>query len=323
MFAEVGHDERQEVMDLLNKCYDVETGNTGLAFKNTPRILGLEDLDRYLSRLKTAKTDDGVIVGVVGVVEGEDGLTADIGPLAVSPGHQGQGVGGWILTTLEHQYPVTMVGVVSCRSDVLPWYERRGYRDYDELPLIQAGVVQEQELTRSHLTYIKKQKINKFVSTMLRISERSEDDKLETIVAVINEAFSTRICEVDNIMKSDTNTRIKSTDELKDEKIIVAKIVDQIVGVVCTHEEDGYGIVRMMSVLPQLQGHGIASQLLQELENLYEKTKLTIVTCKRDVLGEFYERRGYQRVREKIFNEKNFRRRHSSCNFYIYEKCLK
>ena len=52
---------------------------------------------------------------------------ADIGPLAVASSHQGQGLGSRILAALEAEHPVTGVGVVSCRSDILPWYDKRGY----------------------------------------------------------------------------------------------------------------------------------------------------------------------------------------------------
>ena len=60
---------------------------------------------------------------------------ADIGPLAVSASHQGRGLGSRILTQLEAEHPVTGVGVVSCRSDILPWYERRGYRTTGQVKL--------------------------------------------------------------------------------------------------------------------------------------------------------------------------------------------
>ena len=44
-------------------------------------------------------------------------------------------MGSLILASLEAEHPVTGVGVVSCRSDILPWYTRRGYTTYMELPL--------------------------------------------------------------------------------------------------------------------------------------------------------------------------------------------
>ena len=41
---------------------------------------------------------------------------ADIGPLAVRQGYQRQGIGAKIMSSLEQEFPVTAVGVVSCRS---------------------------------------------------------------------------------------------------------------------------------------------------------------------------------------------------------------
>ena len=72
-----------------------------------------------------------------------DGLTldtlqtgvADIGPLAVAASHQGQGLGSRILAALEAEHPMTGVGVVSCRSDILPWYDKRGYITYSAAKL--------------------------------------------------------------------------------------------------------------------------------------------------------------------------------------------
>ena len=69
-----------------------------------------------------------------GVQSAQTGV-ADIGPLAVSASHQGRGLGSRILSQLEAEHPVTGVGVVSCRSDILPWYERRGYRTTGQVKL--------------------------------------------------------------------------------------------------------------------------------------------------------------------------------------------
>ena len=77
---------------------------------------------------------------------------ADIGPLAVSASHQGRGLGSRILTRLEAEHPVTGVGVVSCRSDILPWYERRGYRTTGQVKLdkVRHGIM---ETTRHGTSY--------------------------------------------------------------------------------------------------------------------------------------------------------------------------
>ena len=48
---------------------------------------------------------------------------------------QKQGIGGRIIRALEAEYEITEVGVVSCRTDVLPWYDRNGYKTCHEIPL--------------------------------------------------------------------------------------------------------------------------------------------------------------------------------------------
>ena len=65
---------------------------------------------------------------------------ADIGPLAVSVRRQKTGLGGRIMRCLEAQYDITSVGVVSCRTDILPFYQRRGYRTFQQLPLEQVRI---------------------------------------------------------------------------------------------------------------------------------------------------------------------------------------
>ena len=69
----------------------------------------------------------------------EAGL-ADIGPLAVSVRRQRTGLGGRIMNLLEAQYDITSVGVVSCRTDILPFYQLRGYRTFQQLPLEQVWI---------------------------------------------------------------------------------------------------------------------------------------------------------------------------------------
>ena len=39
------------------------------------------------------------------------------------------------MEALEGQYDITEVGVVSCRTDVLPWYHRNGYTTFQQIPL--------------------------------------------------------------------------------------------------------------------------------------------------------------------------------------------
>ena len=75
------------------------------------------------------------VVAAVGLHVEEKTGVADIGPLAVSVARQGAGLGGRIMRALEAEHDITEVGVVSCRSSVLPWYDGRGYNTYQELPI--------------------------------------------------------------------------------------------------------------------------------------------------------------------------------------------
>ena len=40
---------------------------------------------------------------------------------------------------IEARHPVTSLATVSCRTDLLAWYERRGYRQTDQMPLDQVS----------------------------------------------------------------------------------------------------------------------------------------------------------------------------------------
>ena len=54
----------------------------------------------------------------------------EIGPLAIHPEFQGQGYGSRLMDTVEGRSNAEKctVGIVSCREDVIPFFEKRGYR---------------------------------------------------------------------------------------------------------------------------------------------------------------------------------------------------
>jgi len=54
----------------------------------------------------------------------------EIGPLAVHPEYQGQGVGAALMEAIENKgkNDKFTVGIVSCRTDVLPFFLKRGYK---------------------------------------------------------------------------------------------------------------------------------------------------------------------------------------------------
>lgn len=57
-----------------------------------------------------------------------NGVT-EIGPLAVHPDYQGQGFGKQLMDVAETKGKgdKCTVGIVSCRTDVIPFFEKRGY----------------------------------------------------------------------------------------------------------------------------------------------------------------------------------------------------
>ena len=71
-----------------------------------------------------------VCIQIVGVVRGvtHNGVT-EIGPIAVHPDHQGKGVGRQLMTTVESRAKggKCTVGIVSCRTDVIPFFEHMGF----------------------------------------------------------------------------------------------------------------------------------------------------------------------------------------------------
>ena len=67
---------------------------------------------------------------IIGCVRGvsHNGVT-EIGPVAVHPDYQGQGYGKQLMDVAETKGKgdKCTVGIVSCRTDVIPFFERRGY----------------------------------------------------------------------------------------------------------------------------------------------------------------------------------------------------
>jgi len=159
-------EEAEMVMEVVNTAYKVEMGNDGVAFKNADRFASLCDVVAALPHIWVARVKNEV-VGVIGVDVKDDG-SADLGPIAVCS--QGKGVGSALLAWAESKYPVTTIGVVSCRTDVMPWYEKKGYKTFSEIPLevafegtnstVESTRGQASFLTRKGLTYVLKKKAN-------------------------------------------------------------------------------------------------------------------------------------------------------------------
>lgn len=130
------------LVTLINDAYQVETGDSGVAFKHTLRLMECDypsvsaaiSEQRYLTA-----TIDGKIVGCLCWERNQhDGNTRyHFGPFAVDPACQGKGVGRVLLQRL---YDIARadsaasidIEVVNWRSDILPLYEKLGYERIGE-----------------------------------------------------------------------------------------------------------------------------------------------------------------------------------------------
>ena len=82
------------------------------------------------------------------------------GPLAVVPSLQGRGVGGLLLDYAESKADITELAIVNCRTDLLDFYQRRGYRFICEVPA-ENTIAEMEKLTRPGITLKYYQKQNK------------------------------------------------------------------------------------------------------------------------------------------------------------------
>merc|ERR1711942_622315 len=81
----------------------------------------------------------------------------------------------------EAKFPVTMVAVVSCRTDVLPWYEKRGYETFGHIPLVESSKTQKENVTRAGLSSVLKQRINRVEMDNIRIERIHKEDAAQVI----------------------------------------------------------------------------------------------------------------------------------------------
>jgi len=144
---------------MINDAYEVETGDTGVAFKKTLRVKpGFESIveDPIKSGNVINAMRDGTCVGCVIWEENDDSLY--FGPLAIKPGCQKQGIGKKLILHLEQlcrdkTKPKLNMVVVNHRTDLIPMYEHFGFvRTGEEKPYYEPA-----HLTRdSHFVYFSK-----------------------------------------------------------------------------------------------------------------------------------------------------------------------
>ena len=81
---------------------------------------------------------------------------AYIGPLAVDQSFRGRGIGRQLLDFAESFAKTCEIKVVSCRADLFPMYERRGYKAVGKVPV--TTYIPEYKLTRLNVDFVSMQK---------------------------------------------------------------------------------------------------------------------------------------------------------------------
>ena len=132
-------DSLDMVLEIVNEAYKIEIGNTGIAFKELDRLRDVSDIVKEETHLALLGKE---IVGVVGIKLTKDKAHLGelsmsqprrskcwcTGPLAVRPGLQKRGIGKVLLNYAEKLRERCEVTVVSCRTDLVGYYQNRGYR---------------------------------------------------------------------------------------------------------------------------------------------------------------------------------------------------
>eukprot|EP00698_Gefionella_okellyi_P006088 TRINITY_DN15551_c0_g1_i1.p1 TRINITY_DN15551_c0_g1~~TRINITY_DN15551_c0_g1_i1.p1 ORF type:complete len:204 (-),score=32.83 TRINITY_DN15551_c0_g1_i1:109-690(-) len=137
------------LFELVNEAYKVEDGDTGVGFKKTNRFIDHSEINAYLPcdqehailvALRRAAQPQRVIDGCIFIEKARKNV-AMFGPLAVSPAAQGAGLGSFLIGmaeqwACEHECPVMEIFVVNHRTDLIPYYSNRGYKQIRTEPFI-------------------------------------------------------------------------------------------------------------------------------------------------------------------------------------------
>ena len=136
-----------DIYTLINSAYMVEKGDTGISFKKTDRLLNpMDGLNEAYENNRIIKAELSInnLPVIVGIItwklleyefEGNHIKSIYFGPFAVSPNHQGQGIGKLLLNEIDKKAKELNVDyldivVINHRSDLLPFYKKLGYVEY-------------------------------------------------------------------------------------------------------------------------------------------------------------------------------------------------
>ena len=149
--------DSESLFALINDSYQVETGDSGVAFKKTLRLIDMNSemiplIPRTLVAEMVAENGNDDVVELCGSItweetehlhtptKGVDGDTVNgggykamhFGPFAVSRHHQKMGIGNALLNALyllakERGCENIDLECVNWRSDIIPWYKKMGF----------------------------------------------------------------------------------------------------------------------------------------------------------------------------------------------------
>jgi ribosomal protein S18 acetylase RimI-like enzyme len=135
-------DDLQTLGKIINDAYEVETGDTGVAFKRTPRFESIET--EFLpmiveNRVLKALDSLGQPLGCIVYQIHDDHVF--FGPFAVDPAIKGRGVGKTLLAAVEaiareHKAAYIEIDVINLRTDIIPMYEKMGFKTVGEFPYV-------------------------------------------------------------------------------------------------------------------------------------------------------------------------------------------
>ena len=148
-----------EIHTLVNAAYEIEyDGSTSFSWKFLPRWQGdifnitiRGDIDNMYLYIENEK----ILEYVKAVVK--DGAVY-IGPLAVCKEHQRRGIGSKFIRFTEALAKKATVDRVSCRTDLISFYEKRGYKEVGQCDITRC--IPREGVTRSDVYVVIYEKVN-------------------------------------------------------------------------------------------------------------------------------------------------------------------
>jgi N-acetylglutamate synthase-like GNAT family acetyltransferase len=160
-------DEAPQITALIERAYRGEESKAGWTSEadllTGPRT-SVDEIAAImrdpLARFLVAETEDGGIVGCA-LIRNEQG-SGYFGMFAVRPDLQGAGIGDQLIKAAEQhlrdlwQMPTVYMTVINIRHDLIPYYERRGYKRTGERKPFPFDIAPGATRTDFHLTVLRK-----------------------------------------------------------------------------------------------------------------------------------------------------------------------